>query len=122
MRITISHNRSKAEIIESVDRSFNEMFQGASGLPVRLVVKQRSWQGSILSFLLTAKWGLLSTPIEGTVTVTDEDVTVDADLGMLSGLVPEKMAREVIGNRVKGLLKWLSLRYFIFPGILFVED
>jgi hypothetical protein len=105
MRITISHNRSKAEIIESVDRSFNEMFQGASGLPVRLVVKQRSWQGSILSFLLTAKWGLLSTPIEGTVTVTDEDVTVDADLGMLSGLVPEKMAREVIGNRVKGLLK-----------------
>ena len=41
----------------------------------------------------------------GTVTVTDEDVTVDADLGMLRGLLPEKLAREVIGNRVKGLLK-----------------
>jgi hypothetical protein len=105
MRITISHNRSKAEIIESVDRSFNEMFQGVSGLPVRLVVKQRSWQGSILSFSLTAKWGLLSTPIEGTVTVTDQDVTVEADLGLLNRLVPEKTAREVIGNRIKGILK-----------------
>jgi hypothetical protein len=105
MRITISHNRSKAEIIESVDRSFNEIFQSISGLPVRLVVKQRSWQGSILSFSLTAKWGLLSTPIEGTVTVTDQDVTVEADLGLLNRLIPEKTAREVIGNRIKGLLK-----------------
>jgi hypothetical protein len=105
MRITISHNRSKAEIIESVDRSFNEIFQSISGLPVRLVVKQRSWQGSILSFSLTAKWGLLSTPIEGTVTVTDQDVTVEADLGLLNRLIPEKTAREVIGNRIKGVLK-----------------
>jgi hypothetical protein len=105
MRITISHNRSKAEIIESVDRSFNEMFQGVEGLPVRLVVEQRSWQGSILSFSLTAKLGLLSTPIKGTVEVTDQDVTVDADLGLLNRLVPEKTARELIGDRIKGLLK-----------------
>jgi hypothetical protein len=62
-------------------------------------------KGSVLSFSLTAKWGLLSTPVEETVTVTDQDVTVDADVGMLRGLVPEKLAREVIGNRVKGLLK-----------------
>jgi len=105
MRITISHNRSKAEIIESVDRSFNEIFRGVSGLPVRLTMKQRSWQGSILSFSLTAKLGLLSTPITGTVEVTDHDVIVEADLGLLSRLVPEKTAREAIGNRIKGLLK-----------------
>ena len=105
MRITISHNRSKAEIIESVDRSFNELFQGVAGLHVRLVVEQRSWQGSILSFSLTAKLGLLSTPIKGTVEVTDQDVTVDVDLGLLNRLVPEKTARDVIGNRIKGLLK-----------------
>jgi hypothetical protein len=105
MRITISHNRSKAEIIESVDRSFNEIFRGVSGLPVRLTMKQRSWQGSILSFSLTAKLGLLSTPITGTVEVTDHDAIVEADLGLLSRLVPEKTAREVIGNRIKGLLK-----------------
>jgi hypothetical protein len=105
MRITISHNRSKAEIIGSVDRSFNEMVQGVEGLPVRLVVDQRSWQGPILSFSLTAKLGLLSTPIKGTVEVTDQDVTLDADLGVLNRLVSENAAREVIGNRIKGLLK-----------------
>ena len=105
MRITISHNRSKAEIIESVDRSFNEMVQGVEGLPVRLVVQQKSWQGPILSFSLTAKLGLLSTPIKGTVEVTDQDLTMDADLGVLNRLVSENAAREVIGNRIKGLLK-----------------
>jgi hypothetical protein len=105
MRITISHNRSKAEIIESVDRSFNEMVQGVEGLPVRLAVQQKSWQGPILSFSLTAKLGLLSTPIKGTVEVTDQDLTLDADLGVLNRLVSENAAREVIGNRIKGLLK-----------------
>jgi hypothetical protein len=105
MRITISHNRTKAQIMESVDRSFNEMFQGIAGLPVRLVLEQKSWQGSILSFAVTAKLGLLSTPIKGTVEVTDQDVTVDADLGMLNRFVSEKSAQEMIGNRIKGLLK-----------------
>jgi len=105
MRITISHNRSKAEIIESVDRSFNEMVQGVKGLPVRLVVQQKSWQGPTLSFSLTAKLGLLSTPIKGTVEVTDQDLTLDADLGVLNRLVSENAARKVIGNRIKGLLK-----------------
>ncbi len=105
MRITISHNRSKAEVMESVDRSFDDIFEGVPGLPVRLTVKQRSWQGSILSFSLTAKLGLLSTPISGTVEVTDHDVTVDADLGIFNRLVPDKTVRDVIGNRMKGLLK-----------------
>ncbi len=105
MRITISHDRRKAEVIESVDRSFNDMFQGAVGLPVRLVVEKKSWQGSVLSFALTAKMGLLSTPIKGTVEVTDHDLTLDVDLGLLNRLVSEKTAGEAIGNRIKGLLK-----------------
>jgi hypothetical protein len=105
MRVTIVHNRTKAEVIESVDRSFNEMFQGVSGIPVRLSVTQRTWQGSVLTFALTASMGLISTPIKGTVEVTDHDLTVDADLGMLNRLVPESTVREVLGNRIKGLLK-----------------
>lgn len=105
MRITIAHNRSKAEIIDSVDRSFNEIFQGVPGIPVKLVMDQKSWQGSVLSFSLSAKLGLLSTPIKGTVEVTDHDLTLDIDLGLLNRLVPEQTAREVIGTRIKGLLK-----------------
>jgi hypothetical protein len=105
MRVTISHSRSKAEIIQEVDRSFDEMFKGIPGLPVRLIVREKSWQGSTLNFSLAAKMGLLSTPIAGTVTVTDRDITVDADLGLLSRFIPEKTARDVIGSRIKGLLK-----------------
>jgi hypothetical protein len=104
MRVTISHNRTKQEIIASVDRSFDELFQGASGLPVKMVVGQRSWQGDVLTFALTAKLGPMSTPIRGTVAVTDKDLTVDADLGMLNNFISDKAATEMIGTRLKGLL------------------
>jgi len=105
MRITISHDRPKAEIIEAVDRSFDDLFKGVAELPVKVAIQQRTWQGSTLTFALTAKWGLLSTPIKGTVEVTDHDITVDADLGLLNRFVSEKTARAVVGERIKGLLK-----------------
>ena len=105
MRITISHDRPQAEVVESVDRSFDDLFKGVAELPVKVTIQQRTWQGSILTFALTAKWGLLSTPIKGTVEVTDHDITVDADLGLLSRLVSEKTARSFVGDRIKGLLK-----------------
>ena len=105
MRITISHDRPKTEIVAAVDRSFDDLFKSVVELPVKITIQQRTWQGSTLSFALTAKWGLLSTPIKGTVEVTDHDITVDADLGLLNRLVSEKTARTVLSDRVKGLLK-----------------
>ena len=104
MRITITHNRSKEDVIQSIDRGFNQLFQEAGALPVKLVVEQRSWQGSTMSFLLTAKMGIMSTPIRGTVDVTDKDLTIAADLGMFNRFVDEKSAQQMIGNRIKGLL------------------
>jgi hypothetical protein len=105
VRITVSHNRPKEEVMQSVDRSFNDLFQGIVILPLKFVEEQRSWQGSTLTFLLTAKMGLVSTPIKGTVEVTDRDLTIDVDLGLLERLIPAKTAREVIGSRIRGLLK-----------------
>ena len=105
MRITVSHNRSKEEIIQTVDRSFNQLFQDAGALPVKLLVEQRSWQGSTMSFALNAKMGIISTPIKGTVEVTDHDVIVNVDLGLLNRFVDEKSAQQMIGSRLKGLLK-----------------
>jgi hypothetical protein len=104
MRVTVSHNRSKEEIIRSIDRSFDDLFQG-TGLPVKVVPQQKSWQGSTLTFALTAKMGLLSTPIKGTVDVTDHDLTIDADLGILERMIPAEKAQEVVASRVRGLLK-----------------
>jgi len=104
MRVTVSHNRSKEEVIRTVDRSFDDLFQG-TGLPVSLTQQQKSWQGSTLTFSVSAKMGLLSTPIKGTVEVTDRDLTIDADLGILERMIPAKKAQEVITNQVRGLLK-----------------
>ena len=105
MRISISHNRTKEEVVQSIDRSWDDLFKEAGALPVKLTVEQRSWQGSTMTFALTAKMGIISTPIKGTVQVTDRDVIVDADLGMLGRFVNEKTAQQLLGSRIKGLLK-----------------
>jgi hypothetical protein len=104
MRVTLSHNKPKEEIIRAVDRSFDSLFQGP-GLPVQLIDQQRNWQGSTMTFSLTAKMGFINTPIKGTVEVTDRDITIDADLGFLERFVPADRARDQISSRVRGLLQ-----------------
>jgi hypothetical protein len=105
VRISVSHNRTKEEVVQSIDRSWDDLFKEAGALPVKLTVEQRSWQGSTMTFALTAKMGIISTPIKGTVEVTDRDIIVDADLGMLGRFVNEKTAQQLLGSRIKGLLK-----------------
>jgi hypothetical protein len=104
VRISLSHTRPKQEVIASVERSFNDLFQQAGALPVKLTVDQRSWQGSVMSFQITAKMGIMSTPIKGTVEVTDTDIIIDADLGILGRFIDEKTAQQMLGNKLKGLL------------------
>ena len=105
MKITISHNRSKEEVKQAVDRSFDDLFKSIAVLPVQLAQEQRIWQGDRLSFSMLAKMGALSTPIKGLIEVTDRDVSVDVDLGLLERLLPVERTREVLSNRVRGLLK-----------------
>jgi len=104
VRISVSHNRPKEEVIQKIDQSINDLFKEAGALPVKVVMEQRSWQGSVMTFALTAKMGIVSTPIKGTVEVTDRDIIIDADLGMFNRFVNEKTAQQAIGNRLKGLL------------------
>jgi hypothetical protein len=104
VRISLSHNRPQQEVIASIERSFNDLFQQAGALPVKLTVDQRSWQGSVMSFQITARMGIMSTPIRGTVEVTDTDIIIDADLGMLGRFIDEKTAQQMLGNKLKGLL------------------
>jgi|SRR6476660_555712 len=103
MRISVSHGRTKAEVVQEVDRSFTDLFQGTD-IPVKIADPQRSWNGSTMAFSLTAKMGFFSTPIKGTVEVTDRDIIIDADLGMLERMIPAEKAQEVLRNRVRGLL------------------
>jgi hypothetical protein len=104
MKVTLEHHRTKTEVMESVDRSFGDMFKNVEGLPVKVSVKGKSWQGSTLNFALTAKMGLLSTPITGTVEVTDTELIIDADLGMLNRFISDETAQQMLGHKIKGLL------------------
>lgn len=90
--------------MRSVDRSFDELFRGISIIPIQFRDEQRSWQGSTLTFSLSAKMGVISTPIKGTIEVTDREMTIDADLGLLERLIPATKARAAITSRVRGLL------------------
>ena len=104
MRVTVSHNRGKEEIMRSVDRSFDDLFKGFGNVPIQIVNESRKWSGSRLYFSFDAKIGIVSTPIKGFVEVTDKDVTVDVDLGWLEKLISTKQTQEALEGRVKGLL------------------
>ena len=105
MRVTVSHNRPVAEVKQAVNRSFDDLFKTMVNLPIQLLQEQRSWNGDKLAFSLVAKLGLLSTPFKGTIEVTDRDVTIDVDFGLLERLIPAAKSREALGQRLKGLLK-----------------
>ena len=103
MKVTISHNKTKAEVTKAVDRSIEDVFKGLAVGPVQVLNPSKSWDGSILNFSLMAKMGFMTAPIRGTVEVTDKDVTIDADLGFLENLITPKV-RAQLETRAKGLL------------------
>jgi hypothetical protein len=104
MRVTVSHNHRKEEIVRSLDRSFDDLFKGFGTVQIQILNESRKWTGSRMDFSFDAKLGIVSTPIKGFVDVTDRDVTVDADLGWLERLFPAKQAQAALEARVKGLL------------------
>ena len=105
MRITIAHTKGQQQMIQLVDRAFDEVFRGVVPGPVTITDQQKAWQGSMMKFSLIARMGFIKNPISGTVEVTEHDVTIDADLGMLGNLIP---AREVQANLETRLRKLLA--------------
>jgi hypothetical protein len=104
MRITIAHSKGRQQMIQIVDRAFDEVFKGVAQVPVTIANQQKSWQGSLMTFSLVAKMGFISNPISGTVEVTDSDVTFDADLGMLAKLIPAEKVQTALQTRLRALL------------------
>jgi hypothetical protein len=105
VRVTVSHDKPKEEVMRAVDRSFDEIFRGVGAIPLQFVDEKRTWQGSTLQFSMSAKMGFLSTPIKGFVEVTDRDLTIDADLGLFERLISPATAQQALTSRVRGLLK-----------------
>jgi len=104
MRVTISHNKPVQEIKDSIDRSFNSLFNSLGSGLVEFSDQQHSWNGNTMNFSMNARMGFVKTPIKGLIDVNEKDVTIDVDLGLLGKLVPEQTVRTGIEGRVKGLL------------------
>jgi hypothetical protein len=104
MRVTVSHNKSKAEVRAAVDRSLADLIAGAAQGPIEITGMQKSWSGDTMTFSFTAGMGFLKTPVTGSVLVGDKDVTIDVDLGLLGNLVPEETVKKQVEGRVRGLL------------------
>ena len=103
MKIIVPHNKPKEEVIQTIDRSIDDLLR--QSLPVKFTVQQRTWQGSTLTFAVAAKVGFVNAPVKGSIEVTDTDLIIDVDLGMLSNFVSDEKARAVVGTRIRGLLK-----------------
>src|SRR5689334_2687978 len=99
MRVTVSHNKPKQEVVQAVDRSFDDLFRDSAFIPLKIENERRSWTGSVMTFSFDARAGLLSAPIKGTVTVTDRDITIDADLGIIERLLAGRKARAAIESK-----------------------
>jgi len=56
--LTVSHDRSKQDVVQSVDGSFDDLFRGPGFIPLEIGNQQRSWNGSVMTFSFEAKGGL----------------------------------------------------------------
>ena len=104
MRVTISHSKTKAEAMQAVDRAMDDLFRGFDLPAVTLLNPQKSWNGSVMTFSTTAQMAFMKSPISGTVEVTERDIIIDADLGLLNRFLPEDKTRELFESRIRGLL------------------
>jgi hypothetical protein len=103
MRVTIVHNRTKDEVKDAVARSIEELFTGLNVGPIVFTGRRKQWSGDVMMFSLTARMGFLRLPIQGSATVTDRDVTLEVDTGLLGKLIPEEAAK----TRIEGSMKRL---------------
>src|SRR5579872_495650 len=87
MRITIAHTKGRQQMIQMVDRAFDDVFSGLTQTPIAITDQHKAWQGNVMTFSLTAKMGFIRNPVSGTVEVTDREVTLDADVGLLGKLI-----------------------------------
>jgi hypothetical protein len=89
--------------MRAVDRSFDDIFRDIAIVPLKIENEKRAWTGQRLDFSFTARMGFLSSPIKGYVDVTDKDLTIEADLGLLERLLGQG-TRAAIENHTRKLL------------------
>ncbi len=105
MRVTVTHNKSKAEVVKIIDESADQLYKGVPGAPIKISDQHKQWEGDTMYFSFTGKMGFFSSSLKGFAHVTDADVTIDIELpAILKSFMPEENVKAQIETRVKGLL------------------
>ncbi len=104
MRVTVKHNQTQEEAKRAVDQAIDTLFRDMPAGLIKITDQRKAWDGNTLRFWMTAKMGVVRNPIEGWIAVTEKDLTVDVDLGMLNMLFPEQKIRKTIEDSLSGKL------------------
>ena len=102
MRVTVTHNKPKEEVRRAADQAVDQLLKETPPGLLQITNQRKQWDGPLLRFWLTAKMGIVKNPIQGVIEVTDKDLTVDVDLGMLNALFPEQKVRQTIEDQMRG--------------------
>ena len=106
MRVTVSHNKSVAEVKESVDRGFDRIFGGLPIGNVEITDVQRTWTGDQVEFSMTARAGFINVPLKGRMSVEPGQVVVELDLPpFVNSFIPEPKIAAAVEQQVRGLLE-----------------
>jgi hypothetical protein len=105
MRIIIPNKKSIEETKRIVERSTEDLFRSAAGGIIQIREVEKSWSGDTMTFVFKAGVAFLSTPIQGTVAVTEKDVTVDVMIPeAFRHFISEDKLKSGIETRIRGLL------------------
>jgi hypothetical protein len=105
VKVIVPHHTTVEEAILIVDRSANDLFDGAGGGAVELVERKKGWNGPLMDFSLTARLGFISLPISGNVVVDEVNVTVHCELpALVKTFIGEDKIRAGVERKVRGML------------------
>lgn len=104
MKAVIAHGKTQQQAIEMVNGFSNHLFDFGS-TSVQLVDQKKTWSGPVMAFSFVAKYGFISLPLSGTVTVDETNVTIDCELPpMVKNFIGEDKLRGDIEKHVGKLL------------------
>jgi hypothetical protein len=105
VKVIVPHHTTVEQAIVIVDRSADDLFEGAGGGSVELAERKKDWKGPLMDFSLTARVGFVSLPIFGNVVVDPVNVTVHCELpALVKMFVDEDKIRAGVERKVRGML------------------
>ena len=105
MTLIVPHRSTPEKAIETIDQTWNRLFEGFGGASVQLTDQTKNWNGRTMSFSVTARLGFIAVPISGTVAVDEVNVTVQCELpAIVNKFVGEEKVRAGLESKIRGML------------------